>query len=225
MIVAFREERLIKQCINQFNEIADKVVVAVSTKPWRGSLKPDNTYKLAKSTFAKVKKGRWKTEADQRNWCMEKLSKMDYVLICDTDMFFERKELKKIKRMKLTERQYGCRMVTYWKNYYTSIYPRFPHNSFLIKSDCKFEQDNRIENYTHLPKLLPINCFHLSWVKTDKEVLEKITSYSHSHEIIDGWYENIWLKDVRVNFAPTVPTDYLKTKKYDLPKEILKCVS
>src|SRR5262249_55522321 len=35
---------------------------------------------------------------------------------------------------------------------------------------------------------------HMSWVKSDEKVHEKIQAFSHASAMHAGWYENVWLK-------------------------------
>ena len=219
-ITAFREERFIQPVINQFKGLA-KVAVAVSMKPWFGNLEPDNTFNLAVKTGALCTTNYWKSEKDQRNEMMDFLD-TDYVLVCHADTFFTRKDIKKIIDFiqTATERQYDIPSLMYWKNFDTTVFPDPLLKAMLIRNDVRFIDSIRIEDMAVDAPQVPVVCHHLSWAKTDKEVKDKIDSYSHALEITPNWYENVWKKDKRVDFAPTNPSDYKFTKSGNLPKEI-----
>ena len=226
-MTAFRCERTIIPAIVQFYGIADKIYVACSSKPWFGDLKADNTFKMAKSTKAVVEEGYWGTEVEQRNWIQSHLFDVDYVLVAYPDTFYTKEDLKRLKKFaeSATERQYDVMSKTYWKNYDTIIKPDLLMPATLIKSDVRFADKATIENHIPSAPIIPdVVCHHLSWARTDREIKEKISSYGHANEIIDGWYEYVWKnwRDDMTDFAPTNPTDYKYVEKFSLPDEIRK---
>lgn len=224
MITAFNEERFIKPVINQFEDLADQVVVAVSDKPWHGDVDADNTYFLACRAWfkAKVFNGWWATEAEQRNWCMEKLQDCDYVLICHADTFFKKSDIKKIKKFiqTATGRQYDIPSVMYWKDFDTTIFPNPMLTAMLIRKDVRFKHNIIIEDQEVNAPVVPIVCHHLSWAKTNEEVQTKLATYGHATEIVPNWYEEVWLSNQKTMLSPTKPSDYEFTKYGNLPKEI-----
>ncbi len=228
-IIAFNEKRLIIPSILQYEGIADKVVVGVSKKPWFGDIKPDSTYYLAKTTQAEVYSGEWKTEKDQRNFLMDKLQDVDYVIVLNPDGFMTKESFNNIKKFIQKEDGdiYGSHTLTYWKNYDTIIQPDWDHQVMLIKKDVRFEYANRTFNHrVDVPKIPGVTVHHLSWVKTDEEILTKIQTFTHAPEIIKDWYNKTWKNwdNTMTNFAPTTPTDFKYTINYPLPNEIRKLI-
>ena len=55
-------------------------------------------------------------------------------------------------------------------------------------------------------------CHHLSYARSDEEVLKKITTFSHAHEVQPGWFENVWKRwdadHSLTNLHPTHPAAY-----------------
>ena len=56
-------------------------------------------------------------------------------------------------------------------------------------------------------------CHHMSYVRTDEQMLRKVTSFTHHVDIIKGWYETVWLgwKDGQVDLHPVNPTSFKNT--------------
>ncbi len=222
-ITAFNEERLIVPAIKQFDGL--KVVVGVSQKPFYSETKPDQTEKLAKSTNAKVITGTWEFERDQRNDLMLELQDCDYVLVGHADTFFTTESIQNIiheinKPNPL--RAWDIMSKMYWKNLDTVIMPDLILPTMIIGKDERFETSINIVNRPTVPCIFGVTCHHLSWAKTDAEVLKKITTYHHAPEITMEWYNNIWLnwKPGMIDIAPTNPKDYSGTTEYHLPIEI-----
>lgn len=228
-IVAFNEERNIVPVIKQFEPLGIKTVVAVSMKPWHTGLAADNTYELAKTTNAEVYKGDWGREHEQRNFCLDKLSDCDYIIVGHADTFFTQESLRNIihEINKETEEDIRCWDIMtkmYWKNWETVIVPDLILPTMIIKPHERFEHAiNIVDRPGYSPIMQGVTCHHLSWAKTDEEVLTKIQTYEHAEEIVHkDWYESVWKnwKPSMRNIAPTNPVDYHKTTKYSLPEDI-----
>lgn len=221
MITAFNEPRFIKPVIEQFKGLP--VVVAVSKLPWHGEIEADNTSELAWESSANTFDGTWPSEADQRNFCMRELRTCDYVLVCHADTFFTQEDIKKIKKFVKTakERQYDIQTKMYWKDLDTIVKPDPILPAMLIRNDVRFKHNIIIEDQQVDAPIVPdVICHHLSWAKTDEEVRTKLATYGHADEIVPNWFEDVWLKDKDIDFAPTNPSDYKFKEKYSCPEEI-----
>lgn len=221
MITAFNEPRFIQPVIKQFKGL--EIVVAVSRVPWHGEIKEDNTSDLAWEVTPNVFDYTWTDEATQRNFCMNELRACDYVLVCHTDTFFTKEDIKKIKKFIQTakERQYDIQTKMYWKDLDTIVKPDPILKAMLIRNDVRFIDNIRIEDMAVDAPIVPdVICHHLSWAKTNDEIKTKLATYGHAKEIIPNWYEEVWLKDKDTDFAPTNPTDYKSKEHYSCPDEI-----
>ena len=213
--VAYNEEDYIGACIDNWKGLVDKHLVLLSSKPWYGSRgESDKTYNIAKKRGADVVVGRWESEAAQRNWGLARLYDYDYVLIVDPDEFYTKADQEKIFKELLNpirnsydpERYapaFQCnKMVTYWKTM-DYVLSRDTHRP-IIAADPRQLYVNEYRNFWYLEGInrdqldfygrLDIICYHMSWVRSDEKILEKINSYSHANIIKPGWYEDIWLK-------------------------------
>lgn len=221
-ITAFNEKDIVK-AIKQYEGIADRIVVTVSEDPWYGDYTPDDTaIKCVMETSAIVCRQSWEKEHEQRNFAMDLMRDMDYVITSHADTFFTRSALRVLKNLELTDLHYGCTVYMYWKDYESVVFPYIGLPTLIVRSDAVFTHLLNIEHQLAAPKELPIICYHLSWVKTDEEVKQKLASYSHANEIVDGWYRNVWKKWTpdMTNFGPTEPKDYQSIVKHPLPEEI-----
>lgn len=222
-ITAFREKNIVP-IIKQYEGVVDRIVVTVGKAPWKGGHMADDTARRAvEQTGAIVISKEWVTEQDQRNEAMDLLRDMDYVITSHCDTWFTQSDLQKLKNTEgLLDLHYTAEVLTYWKDYETIIYPHIGLPTLIVRSDAVFTHYIDIAGQLAEPFGLPITCYHTSWVKTDEEVLEKIQSYSHADEIVQNWYNDIWLgwKPHMQNFGPTKPEDFQSTKKKLLPKEI-----
>lgn len=218
-ITAFNEP-LIVPIIKQYEDIADRVVVTVSKKPWYGDYEKDNTaYRAVRDTRSYVIHKEWDSEHDQRNEAMDVMRDMDYIITSHCDTWFTPDDLVAFKNMELEDLHYTCKVLTYWKDYDTVLYPNIGLPTLFVRSDAVFTKMINIQNQLAEPKELPITCYHTSWVKTDEEVLQKIRTYSHADEIQKDWYERVWRNwnDTMTDFGPTNPKDFHSVKKHSLP--------
>lgn len=222
-ITAFNEPRFIEPVIKQFEGLVDELIVVVSAKPWSGHIPQDITGTLAIGTGAHVIVSIWPDESTQRNDAMNPLQDCDYVLVCHADTFFTQEDIKRIKDFiqTATERQYDIQTKMYWKDLDTVVKPDPLLKAMLVRSDVRFIHNVIIEDMSTDAQIVPgVICHHLSWAKTNEEIKTKISTYGHANEIISNWYEDVWLKDKPVDFAPTVPGDYKYKETYSCPEEI-----
>lgn len=221
-VTAFNEKHAVN-IVKHFEPYVDRVVVTVTEKPWYGEAKPDNTAeRLVNETNAVVWRNNWEHEHEQRNDAMRLLRDMDYVIVSHCDTWFTAQDLVKLKGMNLTDLHYATRTYTYWKDLDTIIYPHLLLPTIIVRSDADFHHLLNIHDQTPDPEVLNITCHHVSWVKTDGEVLEKIQSYSHADEIRDEWFDKIWKNwhPDMTNFGPTTPHDFQEARHYSLPQEL-----
>lgn len=155
----------------------------------------------------------WPTEQATRNAGMEMLQDCDYIFTVDSDEIFSDDALVFLKNacLKRKPRAIMGGFWTYWKTCEYRIDP--PEKliaSIVVRKDVRFSKFRMFEGEgTAVPMAL---FHHLSYVRTDDEVKEKITTFAHAPEVIPGWYENVWLKwnadKTMENLHPTHPTAY-----------------
>ncbi|HEV2961257.1 MAG TPA: hypothetical protein VG649_05475 [Candidatus Angelobacter sp.] len=203
--IAYNELEWIQRCIRQFKPFVGRHIVLVSSKPWFGAAgKDDGTAELARNEGADVYVQHWENEAQQRNWGLARLMDFDYVLIVDADELYSRSGIEamitSIERSR--EPYFRIReMRTYWKTPDYVCAPIERWDAPVVAVDPKrvrFSKQRQIEHIigTELPaaSMLPGTLHHMSWVKSNEKIKEKIESFSHAEHIRPGWYENVWLR-------------------------------
>jgi glycosyltransferase involved in cell wall biosynthesis len=203
--VAYNEAEWIETCVLQFQPFIDRHLVLVSSKPWFGSAGPDDgTADIARDAGAEVHVQHWNTESEQRNWGLARLFDDNYVLIVDADELYARSGISHMLNWLERAREPAFRaaeMLTYWKTIDYVCDPSQGWDAPVIAVDpkrAKFRMQRQLQPLTEKrplpPAVLPVTLHHMSWVKSDAKVREKIQSFSHAEHIRDGWYENVWLK-------------------------------
>jgi glycosyltransferase involved in cell wall biosynthesis len=219
--IAYNEQRFIGPHLDHI-PLADKLVL-VSTRSYQGQpAQADATEQIARDK-ANCIVDYWKNEHDQRNVAQEYYSDYDWVLHLDPDEFLLPEDwLKLIKGLEQAEGDaYSCALqYTYWRSGYR-IDPPEPYCQIIaVRPTVRFV-DRRDINIPRPWASLPVNVHHFSWARTDDEVWQKITNYSHAHEIKANWYEKFWLgwsPELR-NLHPTSPKAYKSTVSCTVPPQ------
>ena len=201
--IAYNEAEWIRACVEQFRPLAARHVVLVSATPWFGSaVRDDGTAEIARQAGAEVYVQAWRTESEQRNWGLARLYDSDYVLIADADELYTRSGVGRLSAY-LEQMREPCfrasEMRTYWKTTDYVCDPLEAWDAPVIAVDpkrVKFCMQRQVqpiaENRRLKPPALPVTLHHMSWVKSDEKILEKIRTFSHAEHIRPGWYENVW---------------------------------
>jgi GT2 family glycosyltransferase/glycosyltransferase involved in cell wall biosynthesis/Flp pilus assembly protein TadD len=204
----------------------DALYFLISDRPWFGQ-SADNTNTLEcirkfPDPLNKISiiQGTWANETDQRNAGLDILKEKGfaYCFAIDADEIYDPVHLQRM--MDLVSRQpdidcWHIALDTYWKTYRYRIEPREPLKPpvFLKTGESRFIQNRLADGKNHgiIPSDIGI-CHHLSYARNNEEVLKKITTFSHAHEVQPGWFENIWKKwdtdHALSNLHPTHPECY-----------------
>lgn len=245
--IAYNEADMIGACIRNWKGLVDKHLVLVSSQPWNGIPgESDNTVEIAKKEGAEVIIGYWENEQMQRNWGLARLYDYDYVLIIDPDEFYLKEDQKKIidrlnnpydyvnrNTNKLSSFRAG-NMITYWKTTNYVFDPPDKHKPFIAvdPKQVRFWNKRELMGITKEPPnieysdIIPITIHHLSWVKSDEKVKEKIETYSHNKDIKENWFNDVWLKwkpnsEMLVRPYGSISSEKSKAKYSQAPKEIV----
>lgn len=245
--ICFNEEDIIRACIKNWKGLVDKHLVLVSSIAWDGEEREnDNTSDIAKQEGAEVIVGYWENEEVMRNWGLARLYDYDYVLIVDPDELYTKEDQQKIlkrlndsydyvnKVMKPMPAFRAERMITYWKSTDYVFDPPDKHQPFIAVDPKKvrFWDKRELMGITREPikieysELISIIIYHLSWVKSDKKVKEKIDTYSHSKDIIPSWFEEVWIKWNKESLINIRPYGEKSIAKYQpAPDEICELLN
>ena len=197
-----------------------------------------------------VIEGMWSSEIEHRNagmrYCIE--NKFDYYLLIDADEVYRKDHLQALSKRIAAHPEVGTFVVKcpiFWRSFKYRIpaskvawCPRrifkitVKRNILGIKFpyNCRFIGENKTNSLGKVMHIPPDEAvfYHFSYAKTPKVMREKLSTFSHAHEILSGWYENIWIKwpndRLMKNVHPTDPqkfpsVDEISTE--DLP-EVMK---
>lgn len=229
LTVAFNEERFIVPCIKQFEFWGFNHLVLVSSKPWHGEYEADNTASIAReNTYANVISGVWENQAEQFNAGLETFTNFDWVLIVDADEFYTRDDVKHlIVDMVNTDADVirAPDMEVYWKTPDFRILPRQTDNPVVaVRPHVRFTEKRSVDSINSTETDATLH--HLSYVRTDEDMLKKIHSFEHSNEFdLDKWYNEKWLDwnntaEKNFDLHPVVPEQFKKALFNPAPAEI-----
>jgi hypothetical protein len=204
----------------------DRVFILLNDRPWRGPARdqgetlraieglPDPDGKII------LVRGSWATESAERNSGLQLLREggFDYCFVLDSDEIYEPTVLRAMMREIAKEPTVDCWHVswlTYWKSPLFRIDPpeAFKPAVFVKVGGTSFTHNRDVQAASHrlIDETIGM-CHHLSYARTNEELLKKITSFSHADEIVPGWYEKVWLAwDERPELPelhPTHPSAY-----------------
>lgn len=223
----------------------DKVLFLISDKPWNGEKSDNTeTIKLVSRLVEKypnveLKQGSWDDEAEQRNYGLDILFKggIDYSFIVDTDEIYHNQHIEAMKDFIIKNQKFSAFHIewnTYWTKDYYVINPREEFNPIVCvkvsefkftknrqgTTDVKraggavFKSEGQMYNGILIPPTVAF-CYHLSYARKDEIIKRKIETFSHSSEVVKGWYENVWKKwtPASTNLHPVTPEQYKQAVK------------
>src|ERR1039458_1551069 len=219
--LAYKEERLILKFIQHYQDKVDEILVLNTSKPWKGkSDELDNTASIARSLGVSVIEHDWSDETAQRNAGLAYLHDFDWVIVLDPDEFLSNTDWAAL--VQTLERAEAPAYVVQHQRVFYKDKEVFPHSDYqqIIAINPKEAQfvDKRVVNCVY--GVAPVDLFHMSWARTDEEVLRKITHYSHADELIPDWYEEVWLTDRKQNLHPKDPEVLAALIGAELPPEL-----
>lgn len=213
-VLAYNVSRFIKPVLENLEPHVDKIYVAHAQRPFGYNEKARNS-KVNPTTIEEIRtasgsnkieiiSGDWATEEDMRNACLTKARSegFDWFLIQDADELYPEASWNKIMRV-LLQNKSDDHFTTTWYNFWKSsqFVLTDMHGSikgvnagFAVRcsSGIKFT-DRRLCNNQHV-KTIDYPSYHYSYVMSDEEMLEKLATWSHSHELFSNyWYRYKWL--------------------------------
>lgn len=199
------------ESVQRIYPLMDKLIFILNKKPWNGEYVPGEpfiTYKKILSMEDPDKKfeiltGVWENEASQRNAGLNLLRgyNIGWCLIIDDDELYNLSELNSVK-VNLETAEHAAYLVyhqIYWKNRNTIIKGVFGSFPTFVRTDglVHFNIDRMIlVSKPHTWFSISTNnivCYHMSYIRSDSEMLRKIKNFSHADGISSDWYKDKWL--------------------------------
>ncbi len=209
---------------------------------------PDGTEQIADSLARefpgkiRVIKGRWPSQLEHRDaglgLCLE--LGMDYYFLVDGDEVYRLDQLEHILRTIAEHPEVGTFIIkchTFWRSFRYRIPPEtlswrprrifkltrhrrilglpFPHRLRFVGIN---DLNSRGKVYEFSPEKAAF--YHFSYARSPGRMREKLLTFPHAKEILEGWYERVWLawpdKRRMENIHPTDPPKFPRAVEHDL---------
>ncbi|HXX70442.1 MAG TPA: tetratricopeptide repeat protein [Polyangiaceae bacterium] len=226
VVCVYDDHRWLSESIESVYSECDRIFIFLNDRPWYGPLR-DQTDTLGavealadRDSKITVVRGSWATEAAERNAGLDLLREagFNYCFVLDSDEIYDPAHLQAMKRVVAASPEIQCwhlSLFTYWKSPAYRIDPKEPLKPavFVKVGHARFTLNRQVDASSRalIDERVGI-CHHLSYARSNEELLKKITSFSHASEVIPGWYENVWLewdKDrALTELHPTHPAAY-----------------
>lgn len=216
--VAYHEPRFIVPHLKHM-PVDDRVVLN-STHPWVGEREGrDMTAQLAEP-YAEVVQNYWPTEESQRNTGQDMHGDKDWVITLDPDEAMLKADWIALFDFLETAKDdaYVCGLqLTYYKD--GVVDPPEEHRQIIaVRPHVRFV-DKRVVSTSY--GVAPVTVHHMSWRRTDEEVLRKVLHYAEAHKF-DGqkWFDEVWKTSQTRNVHPLTPEAIRRVIPGDIPQEL-----
>ena len=204
----YEDDSWLAAAIESVYDACDSIWFLVSDTPWNGAATdqapvierlralPDPGRKI------RIVEGRWPDEASQRNEGLRLVAEacVEYCFVLDADEIYEPAQLQRAMGLVRENPQVDCwrlSCLTYWKSYRYRVEPpeRITAAVFVRTGTGRFVENRtyQAERHVALPASVAV-CHHMSYARTDAQILRKISTFGHAHHVVPGWYENVWRK-------------------------------
>jgi hypothetical protein len=163
-------------------------------------------------------KGVWDSEVDHRNaglrLCVR--DRFDYYFLVDGDEVYRPDHLANLREEIAAHPEAGQFIIKcdlFWRSFRYRIpagelawMPRrvfkltrwsaLGNSRIPLPVRCRFTGNNKTNSWGTVHHLDPARVifYHFSFARRPDKMREKLLTYSHAHEILDGWYERVWLR-------------------------------
>jgi hypothetical protein len=246
-MMANEENAYIERIIRWLSPRVGKVFVVEGERTYSGSLPRDKQVetligKLTSSGVTNVEHIIAKfwgylnpatNETYMRNEALEAIQKQkfEWVWIVDSDEVYSDRDAEKlwgfffsVVGQDRSIKGARCSWYTYWRSIHYRIDPPEPYRpNIILRSDCRFSVIRALADERNIIDVPPEVCMvrHYSWSKPPNEIKKKIEAWGHAHQVLGGWYENIfarWTPGCNIeNLHPTEPPAYRKAVRCSLP--------
>lgn len=162
--------------------------------------------------------GTWDSEMDHRNAGMTlcRRARAGYYFLVDGDEVYRADHLDNLREELLAHPEAGQFIIKcdlFWRSFRYRIpaddQTWMPRRMFKItpwselgKSHLpvplpsRFTGNNKTNSWGQVHHIDPrrVIFYHFSFARSPERMREKLSTYSHAHEILNGWYERVWLR-------------------------------
>lgn len=191
-IPVLNEWRFLPAVAGQLLQVADRLVVLRGTRAQSGA--PTTLTPVPPlDPRVEVVEAAWPSEQDTRNAGLDALDDCDWVFCLDSDEVLLDADLHQLVKLCETgeHEAISAHLLTYWKTIEHRVEP--PENltaPIAVRKGVRFSGTRYVDAEPHFADIW---LRHLSYVRTDAELREKLRLFGHAHEIVPDWYEKVWL--------------------------------
>ena len=212
LTLAYNQEDYIEYCLKGLAHSVGALFVMFSERPW-STYNPsarkefdrvDNTWHIlsrlqAELPHLRIVAGDWHCEEDMRNQGLAaaRESGFDYLLIVDADEFYHDNDLARIQEFVIGTPEcesWRCRMRIPFK-YCDYVVDGGDHYLPVVvrtREGVKFT-NRRIPDGRRVRLPADLVCFNLGFILPDDRMYQKMRTYGHAHQVVEGWFEEKWL--------------------------------
>ena len=163
-------------------------------------------------------KGVWDSEREHRNAVLTRCFRegFEYYFLVDGDEIYRQDHLANLREDLAAHPEAGQFIIKcdlFWRSFRYRIPAQdlawMPRRIFKLtrwselgKSHlpvplrCRFTGNNKTNSWGTVYHLDPqrVIFYHFSFARRPEKMREKLLTYSHAHEILDGWFERVWLR-------------------------------
>jgi len=239
-VLAYDVDRYINSMLRNAAPWVDKIYIAYPERPWnyvpasRSSRR--NPTQLSSIDTAglpceiEILEGDWLKEEDTRNDCLNRARSegFQWMLIQDADEFYEESAWRHLKTYLASTDVSAFRTTWYnfWKSsHYIIIYRdgsiKSTNAAFALRCDrdlgfCDKRRVSRKDLFT-----VDEPCHHYGWVKSDQEVMDKVTQWGHAGQFdAKAWFHLKWCQwnTATRYLQPMTPRDWNRAIRFPLPQ-------
>jgi hypothetical protein len=216
-VLLYNVDRFILPMIDNCAPYVDRIYATWSPVPWnaynsaarerfRNKTSPDIVGASPHRDKIVLIRGEWRDEASQRNAALERAraDDMDFLIVQDADEFYRPADY--LANIRFLEQHrdatyFRGRWYVFWKS--TEWVLRYPSEKSILSNNenfavnCRkpvqFTQLRGVDADWRLAPVVPGPCYHLSWLYSDEEVWEKISTWGHANQVrAREWFDTKW---------------------------------
>lgn len=238
-VLAYDVDRFINAMLRNLGPWVDRIYLAYPDRPFGYVASSRETKKNPTALEAidfgayadkiEVLRGDWEKEEDTRNACLEraKADGYDWLIIQDADEFYTSSRWQNIVAVLRRDEDvelYRTTWFTFWKSSryvlkFANGTTKSANAGFALRCLPHLRFVDRRQSNAAKSALIDEPCFHYGYVKSDAEMLEKVQTWSHAHEVVSmqTWYDLKWRlwKPSTKYLSPTDPTAWACAIEFD----------
>jgi GT2 family glycosyltransferase len=202
----YDDDSWLAAAIESVYDACDSIWFLIANRPWNGEA-TDQTPLVARisrlpdpAAKIHVVRGDWPDEASQRNAGIDTAREAgaDYCFVLDADEIYDSNQLAAAMQVVRENPQIDCwraSCFTYWKSHeYRVDPPEQVTAAVFVRVGTGRFVDNRTYQAAAYFDLPPetLRMHHMSYARTDQQILRKISTFGHAKEVVPGWYQRVW---------------------------------